>query len=339
MDLFKSMPPSTTFEVAKISHLIPYLILALNCILFKLLRSLTSKIFTLYFQNQTVGSNRRQQQKLNGKWRLIKLFVDELISTCELCADCAELNVVYEKHGSIAYGVGLFILSYLWLGTFGDAHTTPGYLVEDYVLTEGNRMLKTGDAYARFVGQSIAMPLAWRLASFYWNYKLLVEHQDFLAVENCKTSLTTSTTNGFLIEFSCCMICRLIELVGHKLHGDNRITQRVLSTTVSFGGTLLVVLALELSGGYFNPVLAASLEYGCRGIDLYQHAVVFWLGPLLGHVLAKGLFDRYGDQVFGECGTTGRRRSNRTSDESTSSFASNKRLTRSNSQRNKQKKH
>lgn len=283
-------------------ELIPYAILVINLIIFQLLRSSVNKLFIYYMireptlkSNQKGHLNKQAQLELSGKCKFLKLLIDELISTCELCADCAELNVIYEKHGSFMYGLGLFILTYFWLDNFGDAHTTPGYLFEDYFLDNGNELLKRGDIYARFLGQSMAMPLAWRFASIYWSYKLLSEHSEMLKSENCKSSLSTSTLNGFLIELICCLLCRLFELFGNKLLSDNSFGKRVINLTSSFLCTILVVLALELSGGYFNPILAASLEYGCKGIDFYQHVLVFWLGPLLGHVLAKASYKRLFD--------------------------------------------
>lgn len=280
-------------------HLIPYAIILINCFVFKLLRSLTNKLVAYYDQTTTTTTTTSEEYYARGEFKrqrfikLIKLFIDELISTCELCADCAELNVVYEKHGSLAYGVSLLLLTCLWMETFGEAHTTPGYLAEEYFLITGNGLLKRADTYARFVGQSLAMPLAWRFASFYWRYHLMEEHASMLITENCRTSLTTSTLNGFLIELVCCLICRLIELLGHKLLERQSLSQRVVSLSSSFIQSLLVVMALELSGGYFNPVLAASLEYGCKGIIFYQHAIVFWIGPLVGHVLARIVFRRF----------------------------------------------
>lgn len=288
MDNFLNNPLSSlTGEPLLSAHLIPYAIILVNCIIFKLLRSLANKLVAYYKSIQGL-----KQEESGSKINLIKLFIDELISTCELCADCAELNVVYEKHGSLAYGGSLLLLTCLWMNTFGEAHTTPGYLAEEYFLIGGNGLLKRADTYARFIGQSLAMPLAWRLASVYWRYHLMDEHREMLITENCRSSLSTSTLNGFAIELVCCLICRLIELLGNRLLERQAFGQRLISLSSSFVQSLLVVMALELSGGYFNPVLAASLEYGCKGITFYQHALVFWCGPLIGHVLARATFRR-----------------------------------------------
>lgn len=288
--------------------LIPYAILAFNFVIFQLLRSTVRKLFTYYKEPATISNKqpnqkRKQQQQqlikqegLSGKCKFLKLLLDELISTCELCADCAELNVIYEKHGSFMYALSLFILTYFWLDTFGDAHTTPGCVIEDYFLDKGNELFKQGEIYARFLGQSMAMPLAWRFASIYWSYKLLSEHSDMLMNEKCKSSLQTTTLNGFLIECTLGGCCRFFELFGNKLLNDNSFGKRIINITCSFLCTASVVIALELSGGYFNPVLAASLEYGCKGINFYQHVIVFWFGPLFGHLLAKLAFKLISEQ-------------------------------------------
>lgn len=270
-----------------IDHLTPYVILMLNCFLFQLARALINRLLAAPAEAKQRGENK------GGYRRLLRLFANELVSTCELCADCAELNVVYAKHGSLAYGAALCLLTYLWIDSFADAHTSPGYLVEDYFLVRGNQLLKTADTYARFVGLSMAMPLAWRLASVYWQYELIVEHKSMADVSSCQSSLSTSTLNGFAIELVCCLLCRLAELVGQRLLERQAASQRLVSALSSFFCSLLVVLALELSGGYFNPVLAGALEYGCRGASIYQHAIVFWLGPLVGHLLARLLYAKY----------------------------------------------
>ncbi len=38
--------------------------------------------------------------------------------------------------------------------------------------------------------------------------------------------------------------------------------------------TSLVVAAFDYSGGYYNPVLATSLKFGCRGHTNVEHVIV-----------------------------------------------------------------
>lgn len=275
------------------THLIPYAIILVNYIFFKLLRSLVNKTFARLSEQQPDGKQASTRRKNDGGesglGKVLLLFLEELISTLDLCVNCAELNIILEKNGTVAYGLTLLLLTYLWIDAFGDATTSPGYLVESHFFEDEIWLMKS----ARFMGQALAMPLAWRFASFFWKYKLLDEHERMLLGENCKSALNTSTINGFLVEFTCCLVCRLLELVGHKLLERKHLSQRLVSLITSFVCTALVVVALEITGGYFNPVLAASLEYGCLGINLHQHAIVFWLGPLLAHLAARGLFKRF----------------------------------------------
>lgn len=306
-------------------QLLPYLIILANCLLFGLLRSLANHLLQPLEEtraNCNGSSSSRQRNKPDGqtnrRWmgKLGRLFVGELISTCELCADCAELNVVYELHGSVAYGLALSLLSYVWMGTFGDAQTSPAYLVESYAMSDAKGLLRSADTWARLLGQTLAMPLAWRLASLYWRQRLLAAHMQLLLVDECKSSLGTSTTNGFLIEAICCLICRLLELVGEQLVERGKLSARAVKVTSALLSSLLVVLALDLSGGYFNPVLAASLEFGCGGANMYQHVLVFWLGPFAGHLGARLLHARLlGAGVPAEGAASGKSATHRQADE------------------------
>lgn len=267
--------------------LVPYGILLINCIIFKFARLFLGALVYPWLLKLMSGDRKAKRQNRTASFDLLRLFINELISTCEMCAGCAELNIVYEKHGSIAYGLALCLLTYLWIESFGDAHTTPAYIIEDLVIYEGNKLLKSSLPYARLVGQMIAMPLAWRFASIYWRYHFLEEHSKILMIERCQSSLTVTTVLGFLIECICSLICRLLELVSQNWVKNRTMRERNSTIICSLVSTILVVLALETSGGYFNPILAGTLEFGCKGISLWQHVIVFWLGPMIGHVAAR----------------------------------------------------
>lgn len=282
----------------RLTHLIPYIILLLNYLFFKLFRVASDRLIANLERITQADAGRQHRKATPGseqisRWyvELVKLLTDELISTCELCADCAELNVVYELHGQLAYGLTLFVLTQLvWLSTFGRAHTTPGYLVEELCLIKGRQVWREAGTYARLLGQLLGLKLAWRFASVYWTYGLMQEHLSMLRVDECWSALNTSTSVGLLVELTCCMLCRLCELTCELMHERGQLSTRGANLANALASSILVVLALDISGGYFNPVLAASLEYGCLGIQNHQHAIVFWLGPLLGHLGARVVF-------------------------------------------------
>lgn len=48
--------------------------------------------------------------------------------------------------------------------------------------------------------------------------------------------------------------------------------------------------AFNFSGGYFNPVLATALKWGCRGHTNLEHIIVYWIGACVGAILSVPLF-------------------------------------------------
>lgn len=53
---------------------------------------------------------------------------------------------------------------------------------------------------------------------------------------------------------------------------------------------LLTVAGSEWTGAFFNPALAQSLTYGCRGLDKSDFFAVYWLGPIVGAIAATRLY-------------------------------------------------
>lgn len=48
--------------------------------------------------------------------------------------------------------------------------------------------------------------------------------------------------------------------------------------------------AFNYSGGYFNPVLATALKWGCSGYSNIDHILVYWLGACVGAILSVPLY-------------------------------------------------
>ena len=42
-------------------------------------------------------------------------------------------------------------------------------------------------------------------------------------------------------------------------------------------------LGRSLTGAFFNPLLASTIQYGCSGISAQDHALVYWGGPVAGY--------------------------------------------------------
>lgn len=48
--------------------------------------------------------------------------------------------------------------------------------------------------------------------------------------------------------------------------------------------------AFNYSGGYFNPVLATALKWGCRGHTNVEHIIVYWIGACVGALLSVPIY-------------------------------------------------
>ena len=74
------------------------------------------------------------------------------------------------------------------------------------------------------------------------------------------------------------LLCRLTS----KYLGD--LAPKYASAIDSFVATSLVVAAFDLSGGYYNPVLATGLKMGCKGHTNIEFLIVYWIGASLGAI-------------------------------------------------------
>jgi len=50
---------------------------------------------------------------------------------------------------------------------------------------------------------------------------------------------------------------------------------------------LALLVALNTTGGYFNPIMASALTIGCEGNSFLEHLIVYWIGSLLGGIGAR----------------------------------------------------
>lgn len=51
-----------------------------------------------------------------------------------------------------------------------------------------------------------------------------------------------------------------------------------------------IFAAFNFSGGYFNPVLATALKWGCSGYSNIDHIIVYWIGACVGGMLSVPLY-------------------------------------------------
>jgi len=125
-------------------HVVPYFILLFNTLLFEVVRRISRKFCP--------------QDKCPNISSLLK----ELTATLELCADCAELSIVWEVHGNLGYGLALFCLGIWWALYWDDAEACPCGPIEDCFLC--GVPVTSLDIIAKILGQAVGAFFTWRYA-------------------------------------------------------------------------------------------------------------------------------------------------------------------------------
>nr|CAD7398792.1 unnamed protein product [Timema cristinae] len=128
----------------------------------------------------------------------------------------------------------------------------------------------------------------WEIEMLYvqllWSLELVETHEG-RAFGECSTDLQIPVPFGALVEGIATCLCR----VASKALSD--LEPRFGTAIDSFIGTALVVAAFNYSGGYFNPVLATSLKYGCHGNTIIEHIVVYWIGACCGAIASVFVYE------------------------------------------------
>ncbi|CAG7721988.1 unnamed protein product [Allacma fusca] len=211
----------------------------------------------------------------------LRILLHEIIATAEMCVTCFELGIVAENYGIEYYAAFYFASSLWWALTWKEAYAFPNGHLEDYLKNETDggtaAVVTTVEILtACFVFKLLVKPL--------WALKYIPIHEEKL-VSLCSADLTVRPLFGGLIEGSGTFIFSVVSKIV-----VNRLESELLATVLnSVMDTILVVLAYDYSGGYFNPVLATSMQYGCEGTTTMDHLVVYWVGGLLDHEYSNWL--------------------------------------------------
>ncbi|XP_058129458.1 aquaporin-11 isoform X2 [Anopheles coustani] len=227
---------------------------------------------------------RRLNERLS-KDGLVKELIFEAIAAAELCGCCFELIIVADNFGVATYAVFLFSLTIWWGRNWGSATACPYTYMEQIV--EGEVSFK--EAALKIWAQLMGGCCIFRYVQLYWWLELAETHQG-RAFEDCKADLQVNLYLGAFIEGFATLCCRLASKVISEKDA------RFGAFIDSFIGTSLVVAAIFMvaafnySGGYFNPVLATALKWGCAGNSALEHIIVYWIGSCVGAVLSVPLF-------------------------------------------------
>jgi len=210
---------------------------------------------------------------------IVPILFNEAIAAAELCACCFELIIVADNFGVSTYAIYLFLLTVWWNIAWQDASACPYTHMEEFL--EGRTTLK--EVSLRAWAQLMGGCCVYRVVQVIWWLEMAETHKG-RAFEECSADLQVHPYLGAAIEGIATLLCRLAS----KALSEKG--SQFCSIIDSFIGTSLVVAAFNFSGGYFNPVLATALKWGCRGHSNIEHIIVYWVGACVGAIISVPVF-------------------------------------------------
>ncbi|XP_066504401.1 aquaporin 12 [Hoplias malabaricus] len=214
-------------------------------------------------------------------------FVAEFIAAFGLAACRLEVQTVFEI-GLWAGGLGPDVsLTMLFLALTSHGAAMQGVTGNPAVTLMQLLQKETGavSAFLSIVGQFAGAHLALLLAGWYWTLELTDMHMlKNLMSSDCSSSLRSSLTQGTFTEVMSSLVFLLAFLTL-----QNR-SQLLRTPLLALLLTFLYYTGSHYTSAYVNPSLAYALTFTCPGHSFFEYALVYWLGPLVGMILAVLLY-------------------------------------------------
>ena len=105
-------------------------------------------------------------------------------------------------------------------------------------------------------------------------------------------------------EFTGTLTCGIIgALVYDTITCQSNISRHVRIQITTLTTVAAVLLAFNYTGGFFQPLLASMRTFGCVGyfrpeISIYDHVLVYWIGPTFGAILVTFLYPTIKENSF-----------------------------------------
>ncbi|XP_062412899.1 aquaporin 12 [Sardina pilchardus] len=221
----------------------------------------------------------------------------EVPAVFSLAACRLEVRAI-EELGGWAAGIGPDVtLSVLFLTLLAHAATWPVASGNPTVGLQGFLVLDGGPPLLmlllRTLLQVAGAHLAWLAAGFYWSLMLTDLHMiKSLMGSECTAALRGSVLQGGAVEAACSLAFHLLLLCLQRRSAFLRVPLLALCLT------FLSFAASGSSAGLVNPALAYAVTFNCPGFSFAQYALVYWLGPIVGMILAVFLYMGHVPRLF-----------------------------------------
>lgn len=182
-------------------------------------------------------------------------------------------------YGKAAYWLTLTTLAMISVLTVKGSSSNPCSQMLQYV--KGTFTFK--ELLLRIASQIAGALLSYQYARQFWSLGLHPGHVMKYKKTSCISDLTVSPTAGFVIEFSLTMfdvLCSLFLITRYHL------CETAVKLAIS---CYFVTVGLHLTGMYANPLNASNQTFGCEGMTILEHLLIYWVAPLSATVIGYKL--------------------------------------------------
>ncbi|KAL0973109.1 hypothetical protein UPYG_G00199070 [Umbra pygmaea] len=231
--------------------------------------------------------------KLLAPRGLSAVYAVELVSTLQLCVCNLELRLLGELGGLQPQ----FCLSLTYLASVVHAVTFHGALGNPCSTLERTYRgrLTARSALLRMACQFIAASVARTILQGLWALRLSDLHlkhslQDFQCISpihaDTGLELPGPLVTAAAVELAGSFAMQTAFTHTHTLDQSYRVHAIAgLTATLTYAGG-------KMTGAVFNPALAFSTQFPCRGHSFSDYCLVYWLAPVLGMMCSVLLFDQ-----------------------------------------------
>nr|XP_015817371.2 aquaporin-11 [Nothobranchius furzeri] len=204
------------------------------------------------------------------------VYLLETVSTFQLCCCSHELNLLSVKTQlEPTVSVALtFTITVIHLSTFREATCNPNAALERVYRRRGRDVPAAAVLLALQFGAAVA---ARHFAASVWSLGLSDMHTQHRNLGfQCFEPLGGTVLEAAAVEFACAFTVQAAAMHVHDLDPKLRVPffAAVITALVYTGG--------GVSGAFFNPALAFSIQFPCSGHTQLEYCFVYWLAPVLG---------------------------------------------------------
>jgi len=230
----------------------------------------------------------------------------DIVGAVEMCSVSLEIGVVFKHYGYWCFAMILYLnIFYQCLRWPHIQPPCPYFHIVNYVSRKSKLTLV--QVFIRCLVLIASGISTYHLISTsIWKLEIVDHHIGRIketSSEHCRVPGKKETPICILMlsEFLGVFLLDVIIKIGVV---DNPFFQKrslFLISAIIPGIVLLgVSLAMEISGGMFNPMLASVLIGGCNGHSTIQHVMVYWVASTLGAVLADVMYPKIHHSIYGK---------------------------------------